>query len=416
MEPDKKEHYYAVNIFGISAVEFLWGIGLPVLVESTFLQLFLKSLGASHQIIGLIPSIMGAGIAVFALMSAYLTAHLAHKRRAVVWSHISVSIPIFIFGIVLFFMGKTPYTVTVFLIFFVLSSLALGLTIPIWQNFLVKIFSEERTIPAISIMLVSQMAAKLIGGLVIVKFVERYYFSTESASAVFIILGILFFAGSFFFLFVREIHSGNDPAGRDAHNFKTLARAVIGTFHNKNFILYLVGMTESYTCITIISFYANYAVDYHSVPQPVAAGLFVACIYASGIVINILFGWFNLFSLRNKLVISRIFAVGAVVCLLAADSTAWFLMTSLLLGVSRAVSNLCFSPAVKKLSGMHDATDYFAVSQMLLLPLSFGIPYLSGLFLDGYSDMGAVSFKILFGICGILIMISLACVARIDFD
>ena len=413
MEPDKKDQYLAVNIFGISAVEVLWGIGLPVLVESTFLQLFLKSLGASNQIIGLIPGIMGAGIAVFALMSAYLTAHLVHKRRAVIWSHISVSIPIFIFGVVLFFMGKTPYTVTVFLIFYVISSLALGLTIPIWQNFLVKIFSEDRTIPAISIMLISQTTAKLVGGLVIVKFVERFSFSTQSASIIFIMLGFLFFAGAFFFLFVREIQSGKEI---NAHNFNTLARAVIGTIQNKNFILYLMGMTEAYTCITIISFYANYAVEYHSVPQPIAAGMFVAWIYMSGIVINILFGWFNLFSLKNKLIVSRIFALGAVACLLAADSTTWFLITSLFLGCSRAVSNLCFSPAVKRLSGMHDATDYFAVSQMLLLPLSFGIPYMSGLFLDAFADMGVTSFKILFGICGILIFISLACVARIDFD
>ena len=29
---------------GISGVEFLWGLGLPVIVESTFLQLFLKNI------------------------------------------------------------------------------------------------------------------------------------------------------------------------------------------------------------------------------------------------------------------------------------------------------------------------------------------------------------------------------------
>jgi len=39
--------YYHRNVFGISAVEFLWGLGLPVVIESTFLQLFLKNMGAS---------------------------------------------------------------------------------------------------------------------------------------------------------------------------------------------------------------------------------------------------------------------------------------------------------------------------------------------------------------------------------
>jgi hypothetical protein len=37
-----KDLYFLQNVFGISTVEFFWGLGLPVVVESTFLQLFLK--------------------------------------------------------------------------------------------------------------------------------------------------------------------------------------------------------------------------------------------------------------------------------------------------------------------------------------------------------------------------------------
>ena len=47
MDASSNDRYYIRNVFGISAVEFLWGLGLPVVVESTFLQLFLKNLGAS---------------------------------------------------------------------------------------------------------------------------------------------------------------------------------------------------------------------------------------------------------------------------------------------------------------------------------------------------------------------------------
>ncbi len=31
---------------GVATVELFWGLGFPVVLESTFLQLFLKSLGA----------------------------------------------------------------------------------------------------------------------------------------------------------------------------------------------------------------------------------------------------------------------------------------------------------------------------------------------------------------------------------
>ncbi len=412
----KKDKYFTVNAFGISAVEVLWGLGLPVIIESTFLQLFLKSLGASNQTIGLIPAIMGTGIAIFSLMSAYLTSHLVHKRRAVILSHILTSIPIFTFGVILFITGQTPYTITLFLLFYVLGSLGLGLTIPIWQNFIVKIFSESRTIPAISIMMLSQTAAKLAGSFLILRYVEQFSFSPRSASIVFIILGILFFTGSFFFLFVKEVQSDEDLIEKDAHSIMTLLQAVIDIIHNKKFMLYLLATVEAFTCITIISFYANYAVEYHSISRSLAAGMFVGFIYAAGIIMNILFGWFNFLSLKNKLIISRISALCAIAVLLTANSITGFLATSFLLGSSRSLSSLCFSPAVKKLSCSNDATDYFAVSQAITLPFSFGIPFASGYFLDSFSNLGIHSYTILFSICGLLVLISLACIVLIDFS
>ena len=47
-----KDRYFLQNVIGISGVEFLYGLGLPVVVESTFLQIFLKKLGASNFAIG----------------------------------------------------------------------------------------------------------------------------------------------------------------------------------------------------------------------------------------------------------------------------------------------------------------------------------------------------------------------------
>lgn len=411
-----KDRYFTRNVFGISAVEVLWGIGLPVIIESTFLQLFLKSLGAPNRVIGLIPAIMGTGIALFSLPAAYFTSHLVHKRRAVMLTHIMTSVPIFLFGAYLYAAGKTPHTVTVFIALYVLGSLGLGLTIPVWQNFTVQIFSEEKTMPALAVMLLSQTAAKLGGSFLILKFVQAFSFETDGTGLVFMALGAIFFAGTLFFLFVREAGPEKGAAVKEAHNITTLARAIVTTMHNRNFLLYLAGSVESLTCIAIISFYANFAAECYSIPRSYAAGLFLVVINAAGILVIILFGWFNLFTLKKKLVIVRIFSLCAVACLLAARSLPFFLAASFFLGGSRAISMLCHSPSVKKLSGMSDATDYFSVSQVFTLPLSFGIPFMAGIFLDGYAAWGAGSYRFLFGIGGGLILASLACVLLIDFD
>ena len=52
----QKDSYFRRNVFGVASVEFFWGLGFPIVLESTFLQLFLKHLGASSFVIGIVPS------------------------------------------------------------------------------------------------------------------------------------------------------------------------------------------------------------------------------------------------------------------------------------------------------------------------------------------------------------------------
>ena len=73
------DQYFRRNTFGISSVEFLWGLGMPVVVESTFLQLFLRNLGASNFLIGLIPTLFSGGVAVFALFLVDLGRSWVHN-------------------------------------------------------------------------------------------------------------------------------------------------------------------------------------------------------------------------------------------------------------------------------------------------------------------------------------------------
>ncbi len=78
-----KDTFFIRNTVSISAVELFWGMGLPVVIESTFLQLFLKNLGASSFLIGLIPTLFFIGISFFSFFSGLLTGHLQKKKNAV---------------------------------------------------------------------------------------------------------------------------------------------------------------------------------------------------------------------------------------------------------------------------------------------------------------------------------------------
>ncbi|MBU3918042.1 MFS transporter, partial [bacterium] len=204
--------HFKRNVIGITGAEVFWGLGLPLVLESTFLQLFLKNLGASSFVIGLIPSFFFIGISVFALYGDYATAYTPYKRRAVIAFHVMSGFALLVFGVALFIFGKTDHILVVFIVCYAIFSICLGMTVPVWQNYLTKIFSEEKTVSALSFMMIGQNVAKLISSFFIVKLIDRYSFSINSSAGVFVGVGALFALGGLFFLLTREGKLGEEYA------------------------------------------------------------------------------------------------------------------------------------------------------------------------------------------------------------
>ncbi len=389
------DNYFIRNTAGLSSAEFFWGLAIPVLFESAFLQIFLRQIGASNKTVGLVPSILATGIMLFSIMSAWMTSHLVRKKRAVILAHMAASIPFFLFGLTLPFIPGSQ-RITVFMITYVVFAITLGITLPLWQNFIVKIFSPHNTLKANSIMMTTQIFARLIGSFFIFKSVEKYSFSIESASFIFISVGIMFFIGSFFFLIVHESIEETSSHIVQPHNLKTMTASAKNIMYNKNFLRYLAGTTEAYATIAVLSFYANYAVEFKGIEKEIAAGLFVAFIYIAGVLTNIILGWMDFFDLKTKFIIARGAAASGTILLIFSNTLPLFLIVSFILGISRGVNQSANAPAVKLLSGLDDATDYFAISAIIIFPLSFGIPVISGIIIDSLSGYGELSYIIVF--------------------
>jgi MFS family permease len=406
------DQYFRRNTIGISSVELCWGLGMPVVVESTFLQLFLRNLGASSFLIGLIPTFFMGGVAVFSLLSGTLTARFERKQPAVIVFHVAAALPILTFGILLSATGFTDSILLVFFCCYALFSVGVGFIFPVWQNYLVRIFTEQRAISALAVMWTTQSVAKIISSYLLLRIVEKYSFSAAGASLVFTGVGLLFVSGSFLFLITREPGgSSRDTrpatAARMLHGFRSV-------LHNRNFLLFLGTELEFFALIGIISFYANYATEHCGVDPALASGLFVACNYLGGVTANILLGWFQLLSLKGKYWVTKSLAILAVplICLFC---TLWaFLLASYLFGASRSTRNLVYAPAVKRLSRMEDATHYFAVGPLITLPLSVGIPLINGASLDRLVHLGGWSYRIVFLAMALLSAASLFFLSRID--
>ncbi len=412
----KLDRHYRQNVVGIASVEFLWGLGLPVVIESTFLQLFLKSLGASSTAVGLIPTLFFIGCSIFALFSSYITEDLRFKRGAVILLHLISGLSLFLLGGFLLVIEDDKWMVTFFFSCYGLFSICVGMTLPVWLNYLVQIFSEQKSVAGFAYMMIASNVAKLISSLFLVELVERYAFSRTASALTFTTVGLVFAAGSLFFMLTREIpRIGPEKVQKKEYLPAYLIRTLRKILSDRNFLFFLGGDTEYFILVTVISFYANYATLYCGVAPAMAAGGFVMCLYIGAIVSNIICGAMGMLSLKNKFVASKLFALAAIGVLTFSQSTTGFFIVSALIGTSRGIRNVAYAPAVKKLSGLSDSTGYFAVAPILTLPFAVALPMLTGWFLDGTPHLKADAYRLIFATAGLLLLASLASVSQADF-
>ncbi len=409
------DRYYKRNVFGISSVEFIWGLGLPVVIESTFLQLFVKSIGGSSFAIGLIPTFFFAGSSFFTIFSSYLTSGMQYKRNITVILHLITGTALFSFGCILYLFGRIDQILILFFISYGIFSLSLGVTVPVWLNFLVHILSEEKSVSGIAYMHIAQNCAKLIGSFVLVKVVAEYAFSVQSSALVFIAVGILFIVGSFFFLITREVPDEDFETGKRRSFFRHTLDSFKHMFKNRNYLYFLAGDFEFYVVVTVVSFYAAYATTYCGIDKAIAAGVFVACIYCGAITANFFLGTRGWLSLKNKYLFSVISSFSAIIILILFSSQQSFFIASILFGLARGSRMVSMAPTTKKLSGLADSTSYFALAPLVTLPFASGLPMAAGKFLDSYSYLEGDAYRIVFAFCALIIMVNFFFIMKTDF-
>ena len=184
---------------------------------------------------------------------------------------------------------------------------------------------------------------------------------------------------------------------------------------NRNFLFFLAADMDFFVVVTAISFYANYATTYCGVQPSIAAGMFVGFLYTGAILTNIALGPLGFLSVRNKYILSKCSAAAALILIVGFQDVWSFLLASFLFGVSRGTRSIVYAPAVGKLSGLSDATSYFAVAPLLTLAFATGLPLVFGRFLDHFAWLEGDSYKIIFGVSAVLIVGTLYFLLKVDF-
>ena len=410
-----KDRLFTRNMLASATGEIFWGLGLPVVIESTFLQVFLNSLGASSLVIGLIPSFFFIGTTFFGILSGYLTGHLERKRTIIVMTHLFGSLPIPVFGLIFLITGVTSSSLTLFMVMYGFFSLGIGLILPIWQNYLTMLFSDRKIFSALAGIMLAQSIARVVCSFAILRVVRQFSMNPAASAIIFLSVGALFLTGTLFYLFTIEVRDTHRPAERQDRFLPHLLHTAREIAGHRHYIRYLLSDIETYGTIGMVSFYAVYAVEKTAVSQAAASGLFVVFIYLGYAAVYIAMGWFNLLTLKRKLLFGKVASLAAALLLLTFSSLYAFIGVSFLLGIARGIRMLSYPPAVKRFSGRGDATFYFSLSPLFLLPISAGLPVINGVLIDRLPFSGAWPYKSVFVLMTVLVVLGLVFLLRTRF-
>jgi len=196
------------NLALLAVVEAFWGLGFPLINGVFIAPPFLRSLGASPQLIGTISGATFFLILICQTFSGYLTGHLRLKRNFITIMHAAAPTPFLLFGLYMYFMfpgmERAGEAIAFYIVTCILWGLLLGILVPAWVNFVGKVVIREKRGESLGTMFLLQNILA-VGGFLIARevlgselsFAHRYGLLYGGA-------GLLLVTGNLPFLWVIE--------------------------------------------------------------------------------------------------------------------------------------------------------------------------------------------------------------------
>ena len=431
----------ARNTAGLAWSEFCVGLALPVITaDAAFLPLLMRAAGGTTFEVGLMAAIFWAALAFLPLVSAYLTRGASDKRTIAIVANATLALPPLAFGGVLLFFGPRFLSVAALIITYAVLAAAFGLSMPLWREYVTRLFPPARVFAGLSVMFVLQTVARILGGLLAAALVDRFVFAPAMVGSVFIGTGVLFALAALTLALTRELAPATPAAAAAPAATAAPAAAATATpapatpaapgngeagarfvdvvaaaLRNRSFLLYMANDIEFYGSSAVTAFYAVYATEHVGVAIA-AATAFVVATHIGSTAAFLFLGRSRLLSLRQRLILGKCLSVAGVLLVVAAPAPWAFFAASALLGIGRATRQLAFLPVVKLLSRRSDATAYYAVAQLVTMPLSVGLPLLAGQALHLLAFLGGDAYRLVFGALAALMALSMLVLLRIDLS
>ncbi|MCH7612970.1 MAG: MFS transporter [Candidatus Marinimicrobia bacterium] len=248
------------NLFYNCIHEFSWGLGIAFHSTYAVIPLFLKKLGAPDAVIISIAGLFSILLAFPMLFSAALGRNIRNIKKAVIVSHTIVLPPVLIAGFIFAFFAPTgPYAWVYYYVCFIFYSLALGVIIPIWTEFLSHVFPRANRGHYLGISFAFNSVGGFIGGIFVKILLTSSVAFPNNFGWGFIIMGCSILAGTLVFLLFNVDTKPADTPHKTIADFWKDTKAIIQT--HKNFRYYLFSRIFITAHFPAMSLYAVYTQD-----------------------------------------------------------------------------------------------------------------------------------------------------------
>jgi MFS family permease len=348
------------------------------------LPVFLSRLGATNTVIGALPVIWLLTSSFSGLFAAHFTGGLTHRKRAVLILHAVVAVPYLLLAL---WFGRVErpaewIDVLALLLGWGSSWVIMGLTIPVWINFIGKVTRPELRARSFGTIFFFQTLMGAVGGWVGSRVLGTGLPFPMNYALGFLIAATCMAAGSLFFLPVREEAGATTVPGRALSTIAKNAREILQS--RGGIRIYLLALLLSAGRFLLITYYPVYAQERFSL-EPRDSALYTAVFMTGQMLGSIVTGMIG-----DRFGYSRVAVIGMAALTLGlglaifGGHPAFYFATAFSLGLFFVADVLALFNLSMAFSPHEDNTAYLGIIPALVAPLSALVAGSSGSFIDRF--------------------------------
>ncbi len=368
------------NLFLNTLHEMFWGFGVAFHSMEAVIPLFLAELKAPKIVVGSVAGIFTIGLAIPQIFSAFYGTRIRNLKLTTILIHTILLPPMFIAGFVFAFMGPHgPNAWILYYICFILFTLAIGVVLPIWAEFLETVHLSEKRGSFFGLSFAGSSVAGLAGGMVFkqltdvqdpIPYIGRGFLIYTGCMIVAILL----------FIFYRNRPKRNNERAQTFAQFRGTISTVLR--EDRNFMKYIFSRILLTANVAAIPLYAIHAKD--KIGFDISeAGIFTALMVVAGGLSSFISGKIgDRFGHKYAMVISFLAYLSALLSALIAVTIWHAYLIFIFMGIGKGGFMTSAMSLVYEFAGDNDKKIYFALIDSLTAPFVLIAILLSGFFIS----------------------------------